>query len=91
MSKMYKYTDEELSAYLLALNIKQSMIDSIMNNPENKKDFIKDLNNVMETAMTWKRAFDPSVALKNDKLTPEELREYYMEMNGMKRNDYNKR
>ena len=90
MSK-FKYTDEELSTYLLALNIKQGMVDTIINNPESKKDFIKDLNNVMETAITWKRAFDPSITLKNDKLTPEELSEYYREMNGMKRNGYNKR
>ena len=32
-----------------------------------------------------------SKALKNDKLTPEELSEYYIEMNGMKRNGYNKK
>ena len=87
----FKYTDEELSEYLLALNVKQSMVDTIINNPESKKAFINDLNNVMETAMTWKRAFDPNIALKNDKLTPEELSDYYKKMNGMKNNGYNKK
>ena len=91
MSRKYKFTDEELPEYLKALNIGINSIDSIMNDPIKKNSFIDQINEVMDVAITWKKAFDPNLTQKNDKLTPEELREYFIEMNKIKQNGYKKR
>ena len=91
MSRKYKFTDEELPEYLKALNIGTNSIDSIMNDPIKKNSFIDQINEVMDTAVTWKKAFDPNLILKNGKLTPEELRECFIEMNKIKQNGYQKR
>ena len=91
MSRRYKFTDEELPEYLKALNIREDRIENIMNDPIKKNSFIDQINDVMDVAVTWKKAFDPNLTLKNGKLTPEEIRECFVGMNQIKQNGYQKR